>query len=109
MAAMIEDESGTSPDVLFQLITLFVWAGAIVLLVLSAKHLRNGALDFPRLLMPGIHLIPWGIAVLERRRINKFLSNNEMPRHLSPPILRGLMGVLWSGYLVLTLVEYWLA
>ena len=37
--------SGTSPTVLFQLLTIFVWIGAFALLVASAKHAREGHLN----------------------------------------------------------------
>jgi|SRR5579864_2645736 len=97
--------NGTSPTVLFQAVSVFVWIGVFALLVAAAKQARDGHLNPPRLLMPVIHLVPWCIALLERRRIRKFLS--LMPRD-EALIQKAITGVLWSGYLALALVEYWL-
>lgn len=95
--------NGTSPTVLFQALTVFVWIGAFALLIATAKHAREGHLNPPRLVMPVIHLVPWCIALVERRRIIRTL----MPRDQSL-IEKVITRVLWTGYVTLALVEYWL-
>jgi hypothetical protein len=97
--------SGTSGSVQFQAVTLFVWIGAFALLIASVKHAREGHLNDPRLVMPVIHLVPWCIALLERRRIRTLLS--LMPQDQSL-IEKVITRVLWTGYVTLALVEYWL-
>ena len=97
--------NGTSPLVLFQALTVFVWIGAFALLIAIVKHAREGHLNPPRLVMPVIHLVPWCIALVERRRIRKFLSLMPQDQFL---IQKAITRVLWSGYLALALVEYWL-
>jgi hypothetical protein len=107
MTTINKDEGGIAPDILFQILTLFVWIGALALLVLSVKHVRDWHFDLRRFVMPVIHLVPWCIAAVERRKVSKFLSNGAMPQDQLPLVLRTLTRILWSGYLTLSLVEYW--
>src|SRR6266576_870402 len=55
--------------------------------------------------MPAIHLVPWCIALVERRNIRKLLSLMPQDEFL---IHRAVKRVLWSGYVTLAVVEYWL-
>ena len=96
---------GASNSVQFQALTLFVWIGAVALLIASVKHAQEGHLIPPRLVMPVIHLVPWCIALVERKRIRTFLS--LMPQDQSL-IEKAITRILWTGYITLTLVEYWL-
>ena len=97
--------NGTSSLVKFQVLTLFVWIGAIALLIASVKNAREGYINLPRLLMPAIHLVPWCIGLVERRRIRTFLSLTPQDESV---IQKAITGVLWTGYITLALVEYWL-
>jgi hypothetical protein len=55
--------------------------------------------------MPVIHLVPWCVALVERRRIHKFLSLMPQGELL---IQTAITRVLWVGYVTLALAEYWL-
>ena|SRR5689334_24577978 len=93
-----------SDSILFQSLTLFAWIGAVVLLIAGVKHSQGGHLNAPRLVMPAVHLVPWCIALAERRRICRLLS----PQQDQSLIKKAITRVLWTGYLTLALVEYWL-
>jgi hypothetical protein len=93
-----------SDSVQFQTLTLFVWIGAVALLIAGVKRAQGGHLSPPRLVMPALHLVPWCIALVERRRIRRILS----PQRDQCLIKKVITRVLWTGYLTLTLVEYWL-
>jgi hypothetical protein len=107
--ATIEDErrgiNGTSPNVLFQALTIFVWIIGLGLLIGAAKYVREGHVSPFRLVIPVIHFVPWGIGILERRRIRAFLS---LATHDQSLIQAAITRVLWTGYLALAFVEYWL-
>jgi hypothetical protein len=97
--------SGASSKVQFQVLSLFVWMGAFVLLFAGMKHARETHLSPPKLIMPVIHLVPWCVALVERRRIHKFLSLMPQGELL---IQTAITRVLWVGYVTLALAEYWL-
>src|SRR6266480_3433817 len=78
MKVIHDNERETSPSVLFQALTFFVWIGALALLAASVKQAQKGHPDPRRFVMAVIHPIPWCVAVVERRRVRKFLSNTVM-------------------------------
>ena len=106
MKVIHDNERETSPSVLFQALTFFVWIGALALLAASVKQAQKGHPDPRRFVMAVIHPIPWCVAVVERRRVRKFLSNTVMLQ--DPSIIHvTVTRIVWSGYLILALVEYW--
>jgi hypothetical protein len=100
-----EGPGSASSNVQFQVVTLFVWIGAFALLILGVKHAREAHVKPPKLIMPVVHLVPWCIALLERRRIRKSLPLTPQYQSLAQT---AITRVSWVGYVILSLVEYWL-
>lgn len=99
-----EQEMGTA-NIQFQVLTAFVWIGVFFLLVLDVREAREGAIKSYKLMTPLIHLAPWCVGVVERRRIQR---STPALREGQSQVQKALTRILWSGYLALTLVEYWL-
>ena len=52
-----------------QILTVFVWVSAFVLIVSSRRYWHLGLFGNSRLLLPVLHLLPWYIAFSERNRL----------------------------------------
>jgi hypothetical protein len=103
-----DEEEGASDvpsNLKFEVLTLLAWLGALVLLIASVKHALKAHLNLPKLAMPAVHLAPWCIALLERRRIRTTLSLTPQYQSL---VQAAITRVSWVGYVTLSLVEYWL-
>jgi hypothetical protein len=99
-----EELSGVHPNVEFQIITLFVWICAVALLIPGVRHWREGHYDLSYLAMPVLHLGPWFIAVVERKRVQR-LSGTVGPREILR-IQKTIARLSGSGYWILAVFEY---
>jgi len=105
-------ESSLSQHAQFQALSLFVWAFCLAIVVTAAMHWQRGHHFEPALVLPIVHLLPWCVGVIERRRVLKRYGTTQ--RHLGPegiceqqesPNLQSLIRVLWGAYSTLFIVE----
>lgn len=102
--AFFEDDATLHAQ--FQILTLFVFVSALILIIASRRYWHQGRYSDPRMLLPVIHVLPWYTALLERRRLSKLTSRKEHGPELNGAFEQTILRLLWAGYMVLALVEY---
>jgi hypothetical protein len=99
-------EEGATPQAQLQILTLFVWITALILLMFSAKFWRRGQYSDARILLPALHLLPWYVATSERKRLSRLTTKRENDLEFRSLLEHTIIRLLWVGYVVLAIVEY---
>jgi hypothetical protein len=97
--------NSAAPRAQFHILSLFVWVSASILIILSRNYWHNGKAFDPRVALPVVQLMPWFIAVLERRRLSKLASREGFSSEFGQLRDVTILRLLWAGYLALAIAE----
>jgi hypothetical protein len=98
-------EDGFSLRAQFEILTLCVFLSAVMLLVSSRKYWQPGYYSNPRTLLPLLHLLPWLVGFIERKRLLR-VSENDSSQKGTFLLQQTIMRMLWGSYSVLIAIEY---
>jgi hypothetical protein len=99
-------EDGFTQHAQNQILTLFVWISALALFISSRKYWHGGYYNNGRLWLPLLHLVPWYVALTERRRLLGLTAKKQYGADVAFLFQQAFFRLLWVGYIVLIVVEY---
>jgi hypothetical protein len=98
-------EDGFSLRAQFEIVTLCVFLSALMLLVSSRQYWQPGHYSNPRTLLPLLHLLPWLVGFVERKRLLR-VSENDSSQEVACLLQQTIIRMLWGSYFVLIALEY---
>ena len=99
-------EDGLTQVAQMQMLTLFVWISALILLISSRKYWHVGEYNNGRLLLPAMHLVPWYVGLTERKKFMEASENEKSIQNFHLLLNQTILRLLWVGYVALVVVEY---
>lgn len=98
-------ENEFSPRAQFQILTVCVWISDFLLLFAVFNYVRAGHRIDSRCSLPLLHLLPWWIGFIERRRLLKQPPELIATQRYIPLSPQAFTRLLWGAYAALVNIE----